>query len=359
MSEIQIIQKEKIQKEEQKRGRVREGGISPLPEIYRYGISFNCIPLHLRGRLRNILSVKSMGFGGKLTTRIAYHQIDKQTYGARKKMLEFIIKNCGLPGGISNCIPLGEDIHPQIVKLILNPLQDKIKNYILEKPFSEQSLTNGTGSFYLDLPPGKGKTFVAASLIQHFKKKSLYIVPGSQLLKETQLVLKEIFPDLKVAEYSGSYKEDGDIVVMTIDSATGSDEFILNKKKISWDSYFSRFGISILDEVHEYCTKIRSSVFYRCGARIQLGMSGTSKDRLDKMDGLAYYWFGKPFDAMSLLSTDLINQQMEQWKAKLVCIRYNGPIEYTQTILSSKGTTSAPKMITQISKDPYRISTFS
>jgi len=327
-------------------------------EIHRIGVPFKGVPLTIIGSLRSGLSVRSMGFGGKLTTRIAYHTHKNLIYGARKKTLELLIKKVGITK-IINLIPMGENIDCKRPNLVLNNLQEKIVAHIFATNYSPISITNGTSTFYLDLLPGKGKTFIAAAIIQKFAKKTIYIVPSVQLQKETILVLNNIFPDLQIGEYSGLVKTDGDIVVMTVDSATGSDEFFLQKLKVGWDDYFKRFGVCILDEVHDYCTKVRSAVFYRCGAAIQLALSGTSNDRQDKMDGLSHYWFGKPFNAVEWYESQKTEEEKQrvnedEWKVKLVCMRYNGPPKYTQPCTSIQGTNSAPKMITQISKDPYR-----
>jgi hypothetical protein len=269
-------------------------------------------------------------------------------------MLFLIAKHVGIQS-IQNLIPLGEEIKvPETPGFTLKDYQSKIMDRLMTQVYSPKSIEMGTSSCILDLEPGKGKTYIAMALIQQFARKTLFIIPNKSLLPQTLATLKAAFPHLRVGQYNAERKEDGDIVVMTVQSATNSEEFVVGRKQplVKWREYFDRFGLTIMDEVHEYCTSQRNCVFYRCASRITLGLSGTPNERPDGMDAIGHYWLGSPVQVADLVAADAV--PAPAWKAQLVCVRYHGPDEFTKPITSAAGTISAPQMTTQFSKDPYR-----
>lgn len=287
--------------------------------------------------LRSKLTVSTKGYNNRIISMKGYIICNKVMYLARMKGIELLDK---LGHSVENKIPLGDDLStdPSMANLTLKDFQQKLYDFISEKVYSHAAEDLGMSSCIMDLQPGKGKSYIAMALIQYIYKKTLYIVPGIDLQTQTVNIMRGVFPMLRIATFNGKVQEDGDIVVMTIDSAVRQTDF-------------SSYGFTIFDEIHEYCTPKTQLVFYKCCSRFTLGMSGTCFHRLDGMDPIAHHHIGSPLLAKKLVNLDTITKE---WKFYPSCIRYNGPPEYTKSILSSAGTVSVPLMLNQFSIDPYR-----
>jgi hypothetical protein len=154
------------------------------------------------------------------------------------------------------------------------------------------------------------------------------------------------FPDVTAGEWYGKVKQVGDITVGTITSVA--------MQPMEW---FEQFGFTIYDEIDQYCTAKRATVF-RGMSRYALGMSATCFERLDGLDTIAHNHVGAPISAERILTIqdtcDKPNGAGKQWKFKAWAVRYNGPDCYTRSVLSQQGTVSHPMMVSQFSCDPYR-----
>jgi hypothetical protein len=335
-------------------------------------------------RLKKRLTVTSVGFGDRKTTMQCF-TIDRKArmmYVARMSgLLELSRMGYEVTPALPEGEPLGTDVSD--IKLELKDYQVPIVDFLLKKAYSDEAIRLGMGSAYLDLQPGKGKTFIIMKLIQTFGRKSLVVVPGKELIVQTVNTLRTMFPTLIIGEYWSKTKTDGDIVVMTTRSAASMDEytflpmppknpaggyFALPKgtKPVTVKStdYFRRFGFSAFDEVHTYCTSENQSIFMRAACKRTLGCSGTTNEREDKMDEVAYKHIGKPIAGGHLMAPVLAAQQErareagvappKDWKFEAYCMRYNGPRDFTETLTSAEGTVSCPMMVSQFSKDPWR-----
>lgn len=326
---------------------------SKIINVTRIGVPISHLPVMEIAQIKKRLTVMTVGYGGRKITRSAYYTSGYKLIGARMKTLQ-VLASFGKGYEARSNIYKGDDFsvlnNVDNLGFQLDREQQIIFDYLVSNIFNPDRQEMGMASGILDLAPGKGKTFIAMALMHYFKKKTLFIVPGIELLRQNLELFNKYFPHLKIGEYSGNKKQDGDIVVMTIHS--------VNHPPIT---YFEKFGLTVMDEVHEYCTKERSSVFWTTAANITLGMSGTTNDRQDKMDPISHYWLGTPTNAEKILSDyyiqnpNLVNAVVEEkWKPNFICIRYNGPDEYTGSELSEQGTVCAPKMINKFSWDPYR-----
>jgi hypothetical protein len=87
-----------------------------------------------------------------------------------------------------------------------------------------------------------------------------------------------------------------------------------------------------------------------------MGMSATTSDRLDNMDPIAHHFVGTPIEIIKLqVIKDLIAKATTvPFRLTAKIVEYHGPSEYTQPLVSTEGTISAPLMINQFAQDPYR-----
>ena len=207
---------------------------------------------------------------------------------------------------------------------------------------------------------GLGKTFLAVGLIEKIKEKTLIIIPNKANLEGWYDPFKFYLTDVKLGEYHSEKKQDGSVVIMTIDSAL-SDEFIFtqgkgkNKKieKYSSYQYFKKFGLVIYDEIHNYPTATQVEIFWRTNFKYGLGLTATPDERADKMDSIYYKHVGSVINAREVpgfldLAEDL------KWKGKVSCIEFYGSPEYTELFKNSLGWTDTTEMQKQFAKDPHR-----
>lgn len=253
--------------------------------------------------------------------------------------------------GFINAFPELDKIKIGESKLQLHDFQKEIIETLMREKYNDNRINNGVASCILDLPPGNGKSFIAMGLFEKFAQKTLYIVPGKDLLQQTINLFKQIYPELSIGWYHSDDHQDGDLVVMTIASATQADEYIFGKTKYKAFDYLSKFGFTIFDEIHTYCTKERQSVFRRCASAVMFGTSGTCFHRLDKMDPVAHYHVGSPVIGKEFLPE---RKNAESWTLDARVINYNGPDTYTKPLVSTQGMISQPLMVNQFSQDPYR-----
>lgn len=334
--------------------KLKRGGIEIPPGV---------LGMEHLGKLKRGLIVTSKGFQNRIMTMQAFYnvKVTRTMYAARMRGIALLTK---LGHTVVLDIAEGEDISARCQGTFkLFDYQVPIFNYLVDVALSDTAEKLGMSSATLDLQPGKGKTFLAMSIMEWFGRKTLFIVPGKDLVKQTVDTLKAMYPQLRIGIYTGTVKTDGDVVVMTVQSATNSDEYEFKTAgrtvKMTSDAYFDRFGFTVFDEMHTYCTKERAMVFARCQSRFTLGISGTCNHRPDKMDPIAHYWIGTPISGAKLMAGVLAVQAasmapQKPWKFQSTCLKYNGPAEFTQSLTSTVGTVSAPMMVTQFSKDPYR-----
>jgi superfamily II DNA or RNA helicase len=267
-----------------------------------------------------------------------------------RELPEIVYKNKQHPG---ENIP-EEKYQPGIS---LMPNQQIAFDYLTENVFSATQARRGFAGCVFVMGTGLGKTFVGGALMEFCAKKTLIVVPGMNAVPEWTSMLHTHYPLLDVGEYhSQTTKSDGDVVIMTIDSAI-SDQFTWKdprtKKPIvlPYQKYFERFGMIIYDEVHNYPTERRQEIFWRANFRYTLGLTATPDERADGMDAVVPAHVGPIIRA-----TDIDGFAVEEikWKGIVRAIHYEGPEEYTRAHKNREGWTDTQKMCEQFIADPYR-----
>jgi superfamily II DNA or RNA helicase len=260
----------------------------------------------------------------------------------------------------------------------------------LMKIFSPDRIAAGTACAILNLRAGMGKTFVAAMLISMLKLRTLYITPKVPLAVQAVLDLKNCFygdvdggnqgnngPNDNNAvggnavygnAVGGNVMAGKNIIVgnynkkpkkrdMTTDPGKQDVTVICIDSAILRDSdFFSKYSFIIFDEVHTYCSDVRRKIFKLAGSWVMLGMSATTEDRADGFDGIAH----KELAYDGIIRAENLpgfNYEGVDFKSLVTVIRYNGPPEYTQTLISeSTGRMFTPYMNKQFLRDPFRTS---
>lgn len=203
------------------------------------------------------------------------------------------------------------------------------------------NLFNKDNGIILKMMAGSGKTYLAMDMISRLGQKTLIIVPNTYLLEQWVELLNIYFPNNTIGRFYSKHKEDGDIVVAIVNS-------IATTKVMD----FNKFGMCVLDECHMYCTKSFKTIYNRINCYYMLGLSATPDLRIDGYDKVSYTNIGPILDVELLEGYNKLDNSFD---STVHSIFYNGPDEYTETIINEKtGMIDTISIISNLIVDPYR-----
>lgn len=212
--------------------------------------------------------------------------------------------------------------------------QEKIVDYIKKGYFNEKRVESGLASCLLVVPAGKGKTFIAGSLLTG---KTLVVLPTTSLLYFWERDLHSMFNGLKVGHYHGKKKADGDVVLGIVNSLVKVD-----------DSFFKQFETIILDEVHSYTSDVFKEIFFRANAKYTLAMTATL-EKEDKTHTIIEKTYGE-----ALRANTIVEFKQDQFNGIVYVVKYHGPPEYTKYLVREDGEFDNARTMNMIAEDPYR-----
>jgi len=239
--------------------------------------------------------------------------------------------------------------------------QELVFNEIMSKHMTAERRDAGRAGLILNLKAGMGKSFLAMELIGHLKCRTLIIVHNKNILHQWEELVEEWLahdvpscadgvpsardaPSL-VGVYYGDRKRDGAVVIGVINSLVSMDP-------VAAREFFARFDMTILDEAHLYCSKEHSKIYSICQTPYMLGLSASPENRADNLDRITKWGIGPVLNAAELPG---YTEAHIPFKGEVHQIQYHGPDEYTQQIISVKlEMVSAPMMVDQFTRDPYR-----
>jgi superfamily II DNA or RNA helicase len=327
---------------------------------------------------------KALGAGykeflNKLTT-IVYNRVGPTTY-VRSYSYELI--------GETRCILLPRTLAPKMrtlldIKIVwpdpvpveikqngeLFPNQQVLLEYLVNTVYNERRLSDGTASCILNLRAGMGKTFLAAALIARLKLRTLYIVPRKPLREQAYDDLKAFLTSVErpventphsiiptvpcsglsiIAKHGGPKKKssippgDALITLCVINTALKLSPEVCKK-----------FDLVIIDEIHEFVSESRRSVFRKLNARAMMGMSGTTENRRDKLDPVVH----RELVVDNIVRADAVpgfSYDEIKFTGVVEVIAYKGPPEYTRALVNeATGMISSKLRHDQLVADPYR-----
>jgi superfamily II DNA or RNA helicase len=210
-------------------------------------------------------------------------------------------------------------------------------------------LPNNKGIAYFSLFTGAGKTRCAIGLISELKLKTLVIVPSSKDLQGQWIdELSATLPEAKAVAYHNKMKdsslEDADIVVVVVNTFC--------KKNLDFIQS-GRFGLVVLDEAHELCSRVFSQTLWLIqGIPYILGLSATPHARKDELDYYVDQFLGPPIHAETIPGVDI---NKERFHGKITKIDYYGIPDYCEIILNANGDTNNALTLRRVVSDPSRI----
>ena len=237
--------------------------------------------------------------------------------------------------------------------------QQPMSDYMIDEIFQPNTkghIYNRGCTFVLDT--GRGKTYLGGGLIRRLGVKTLIIAHNERGLEEWRKMLM-CYPEINIGYYYGKKKQDGDVVIMLINSAM-RDNFAFRTGRgktakittISRDKYFRQFGFVIYDEVPDYVAEQRRKVFWETNFKYCLGLTATPDEHLKDLDPVYKMHLG---DLLHAEDVPGINFEDIQWDFTVRTVNYYGPPDYTKQIKSeTTDMTIAARMDKQFAKDPYR-----
>lgn len=291
----------------------------------------------LTRKIRNIYSISVRLYNGFFKKVPCTFLINKKCQLPR--YAAFQLKESKLINKIVNKINF---IYPKInlnFCATLTQNQNTVMKYLIKNIYTNKNKKNGSALCVLQMDPGYGKTYVAISIINYLKIKSMIIVPNIYLLNQWKSTLEFVFPDTKIGLYYGTEKSDGDIIIAVINSA------------IKYPDY-ENIGLTVLDEAHMYCSKTFSKIFRVCQTCCVMGLSATPKDRTDKLDKMLPWYLGDIIHADKIEGWEPGNVS---FSSNVIKVEYNCSLQNAITEINEKnGMVSVPKMINKFILDKSR-----
>lgn len=148
-----------------------------------------------------------------------------------------------------------------------------------------EALNSPTGTAYLSLPPGFGKTVCALYLVTKLKKKTLIVVHNTFLMKQWHHRITQYLPQAKVGIIRQKCEEykDRDIVIAMLQT--------LLSRLDHFEKIMPQFDFLIVDEAHHLNATVFSTVLPVLSTRHMLMLSGTP-ERKGGVDKVLELWVG-------------------------------------------------------------------
>jgi len=314
-------------------------------------------------KLKNRFKIRYEVYGGRFLF-LDYLLIDKVAgVVVFPRMAAFVLLKNNILTSIENRLAVVKKMSTDKFMFTGNLHQNQtvIVNHLIKEIYNPAKIETGTAGCTLQLSPGQGKTFVGIGLIHKLRYPTCIIVPNTLLLNQWMQALTTAFPNLKIGQYNFNYKNEGDIMLVIVNSGlSGGFTFrykvegqrAFDSKTLNSSSFYDKFGLIIYDEIHMYCSKDFQMIFTKAQARCVLGLSATP-NRLDNFDRIFKSHTGKVVNA----ETDIKEFKPDNIKftGKVTVVRYNGPIRFTSNIINEKTEAiSCSQMIAQFIRDPYR-----
>lgn len=253
-------------------------------------------------------------------------------------------------------------------KLQLTPNQTLVLDHLKENYLKIKYVNANTSGIVIKMAAGQGKTYLAAGIIQHVKRRVMYVCDSSGLLHQSYQVFSELFGSDKVGKLYGKEKIYGEILICTIHSIL-SDAVNIKLKKYAWENgvrlgkpdivefktvmeLYEHYDMIIFDECQRYTSPEAYKIFKICQRPYMIGLSATPEDEIRGFHKILEWNIGPIWDVTELkgFSMDETN-----FTGIIKMIKYYGPEGYIEREINEiTGLTAHDKIINKICEDPYR-----
>jgi len=305
--------------------------------------------------IRKQLTITYKKYLGKrvdIYTSVLYRDVSSEYLSvARFSNIKTILTNINIKDvSYVNKLNPGTDIIINNSQLRLRSHQTQVVQYLLENVYNSNRLAAGSASCTFIMDTGLGKTYVSLGLLEKFQKKTLILIPNTAGLADWITAITTCFQNTKLGQYCKKIHEDGDIVIMTMQSALKTT-FKFKDSSINRQQYFKLFGFLIIDEIHSSASEKFQNVFWNISCMYNLGITATPNERQDKMDDVYIKHFGRLIFAKDI---DNFGIAPGKFKGIVRVIKYYGPPEYTGKLTKYDGSTDVVETIKMLIRDKYR-----
>jgi superfamily II DNA or RNA helicase len=186
---------------------------------------------------------------------------------------------------------------------------------------------------------GFGKTIISLKIVSLLKKKTLIVVHKEFLLNQWLERINEFLPQARVGRIQQNKVDivDKDIVIAMLQS--------ISMKEYPKDT-FDSFGFVALDECHHLGAEVFSKALPKITSKYMLGLTATP-DRKDGMKKVFECYLGN-------IVYCIRGREPEKVLVRLINY-YCSDSQYCKEQYNFKGQINSPKMINQLSEDPFRL----
>lgn len=184
--------------------------------------------------------------------------------------------------------------------------QEILEQRIINDYFNEKNTTIGKAGCVVKLATGLGKTHLGSIILQKLGIRTCIVVPNIKLAIQWEDRFQTVFPDLKVGCYHSRKKIWGDVIII-VGKSVLSDVYTFTHKHssiglkkikgnfaIPYTDFWPKFGLTIFDEAHTYCTDEYRGIFMRASTLRVLGLTATPD--YGKYTKLLDYYLGPTLD---------------------------------------------------------------
>jgi superfamily II DNA or RNA helicase len=170
------------------------------------------------------------------------------------------------------------EIHPECIKINSSPREYQ-KTTIEE--IQTELLKNG--SCIASLYTGWGKTFASLYIASLLGVKTIILVNKESLMEQWREQITK-FLNVSPGIIQGKNVNTNECICIGMIQSISMKDYP--------EEIFKDFSFAVYDETHHYCSKVFSSVFYKIGAKYNLGLTATLK-RADRLEHTLEWFLGK------------------------------------------------------------------
>jgi len=236
-------------------------------------------------------------------------------------------------------------LHP--VELLYD-YQDAAVTHLCDGPLRPDS--SAAGVAYLQMDTGLGKSRVGCGVVARLGVATIVVVPTDAIATQWLDEFAAMYPDLRVAQYHNPTKS----ARRAPPSAATHDVIVVvvNTFRAKTPEFLEGFGLTILDEAHEYHSPVNSQALWLAQTPAVLGLSATPAERKDGLDLYVRLHLGQEIMPATIPGFDIT---AVNFRGEVRIVDYKGHPDHCETATTAAGTMSAVLTVGNVLRDPARL----
>jgi len=262
-------------------------------------------------------------------------------------------------GGLENRVRLLTKADATSV-LPLYDYQSIYVDYMAQNRLNPAAWQYGGGQVYVHLKTGLGKTYVALALVAALRMPALFVVPTILLRQDGVETAQSVYPNLRVVAYSNDLERKCQKQGLPLPNGDNVDIMfcVVNTARTKPPEFFKGFGIVVLDEAHEMCSKTNVELLWNYAPYL-VGLSATPLVRPDEMDRIVPKFLGKPLSLSDVVhevygaaAEKMLEVLDYNFEGKVREVWYEG---HPAAVLDDEMTSMTILKIGRLITDPFRV----